>query len=100
MGRLQTLPSRVQAMPSRLAPAPERYGQGRGGRPWRRTVERIKARDKGLCQPHLREGLIHIGHECDHVVPLSQGGSDTDTNLEWVCRDYHSAKTAREARGG
>lgn len=98
---------RLRSMPPRMAMATTphalteavRYGLGRGGRPWRRTVERIKARAHGLCEPCGREGNVHIGHECDHVIPLSQGGTDDDSNLQWICRTAHAAKTARESHG-
>lgn len=102
MPKLKTVPPRLRVLGAVHTRPREQgsYGQGRGGRPWRRTVERIKARDEGLCQQCKREGLLRIGHECDHIVPLSQGGTDADTNLEMICTTHHRAKTAREARGG
>lgn len=70
------------------------------GRPWRRLRERIMLRDKYLCQACLRAGRLQVGTECDHIVPLAQGGDDSSHNLEAICKPCHDAKTMREARIG
>ena len=36
------------------------------------------------------------GYEIDHIVPLSQGGSDDPSNMQLLTVDQHKAKTARE----
>lgn len=75
--------------------------QQRGyGAEWDRTRKRIMTRDGGICQPCLREGPLHQGHEVDHKIPKSQGGTDDDSNLEVICRRRHREKTAREAIAG
>lgn len=106
MSKVRNLPMRVQTLPSRVAvPAQgqggDRYGQGRGGRPWRRKRERVLARDGYLCKCDdcVRLGLLLVAHEVDHIVPMSQGGSDDDSNLRAINRDCHKRKTAREAHG-
>lgn len=74
-----------------------RWGQGRGGRPWRRLVEAVKRRDQYVCQAC---GRLTTDGECDHIVPLSQGGTDDMSNLQWLCREpCHMAKTALEGVG-
>lgn len=74
-----------------------RYGQGRGGRPWRRIVERIKARDGYVCQ---QCGRVTVDGEVDHRIPLAKGGTDDDANLQWLCREpCHRDKTIREQGG-
>jgi 5-methylcytosine-specific restriction protein A len=35
--------------------------------------------------------------QVDHDVPLEQGGSNEDENLNLLCVECHSAKTAQEA---
>ena len=40
-----------------------------------------------------------MADEVDHIVPLSQGGTDEDTNLRAIHHDCHKVKTQREARG-
>ena len=72
-----------------------RWGNGRGGRPWRRTVERIKARDQYTCQAC---GRITQEGDVDHRVSLAKGGKDTDDNLQYLCRiPCHRDKTLRES---
>lgn len=86
---------------------PKRSRSGRGGRPWERTREAIFSRDDYLCQEHLRRGEYvvvslhgdHVGH-CDHIVPLEEGGTDDDDNLQTLCGDCHTDKTSKEAARG
>lgn len=86
----------------RLAPSTTRYGQGRGGRPWRRLRERILERDGWLCQCEdcQQRKMPLPAHEVDHIIPLSQGGTDDPSNLRAISRSCHRAKSAREARHG
>lgn len=68
-----------------------RYGQGRGGRPWRRLVEIVKIRDQYTCYVC---GRITDEGDCDHKVPLSKGGTNDLGNLGWICRvPCHRDKT-------
>ena len=40
------------------------------------------------------------GYEVDHIIPLSQGGSDDPSNMQLLTVEQHAQKTARErARG-
>lgn len=71
-----------------------RWGSGRGGRPWRRLVEAVKRRDQLICREC---GRVTEDGECDHATPISQGGTDRLDNLRWLCRDCHAAKTLRES---
>lgn len=73
------------------------YGQGRGGRPWRRTRDAVLVRDGRLCQPCRRADRLTLATEVDHIVPLCEGGSDDDANLEAICRPCHGVKTQAEA---
>lgn len=64
-----------------------------------RTRERILTRDMGLCQcdeckaaPYAR-----AASEVDHRVPLWDGGSDDDANLQSMHPDCHERKTKAEA---
>lgn len=41
---------------------------------------------------------IPKGHELDHKIPLSQGGTDTLRNLHLIKTKRHTIKTAKEAR--
>lgn len=71
-----------------------RYGQGRGGRPWRRLAQSIKERDLYTCQMC---GRVTLEGDIDHRIPLARGGTDDPSNLQYLCREpCHAAKTARE----
>jgi 5-methylcytosine-specific restriction enzyme A len=112
--RLSTLPSRVQPAPSRKlgntddqGKAATAWGQGRGGSKWRTRRERIFDRDGFVCQICKSAGIMRVvtlhgsSHGvCDHIVPMSQGGGDDDTNLQTICQACDAAKTQRESRGG
>jgi 5-methylcytosine-specific restriction protein A len=80
--------------------APPRYGQGRGGRPWRRKRDAVLKRDGHLCRQCRREGALTLASQVDHVVPVAEGGTDDETNLEAICDLHHLAKTQAEARRG
>lgn len=59
-------------------------------------------RDGYLCQcEECQDGkrLPRVADEVDHIVPLSQGGTDDPGNLRAINHDCHKPKTAREARG-
>ncbi len=73
---------------------------GLSGRPWRRLRDQILRRDSYLCQCDecKRLGRLLPANEVDHVIPLSQGGSDSPDNLRAINRDCHRAKTQRESR--
>lgn len=100
MPRLQTLKPRVATLDTRragMAPPAENYGQGRGGRPWRRLAESIKARDNYTCRAC---GRVTAAGEVDHIVPRCRGGSDDPSNLQWLCaKPCHAEKSRREAAG-
>ena len=70
------------------------------GRPWRRIRERILQRDKGLCQPCLKQGFYTPANEVDHIVNIASGGTDSDDNLQAICGPCHKLKTQQEARRG
>jgi 5-methylcytosine-specific restriction protein A len=76
------------------------YGQGRGGRPWRKKRDAVMKRDCYLCQPCKAAGRLTLATQCDHKVPMAEGGTDEDTNLQAICDACHEAKTKAEAARG
>lgn len=96
---------RHKPMP-RIAPrheaqgAKENYGQGRGGRPWRRKRAAVMKRDGYVCQPCKQQNRVTLATEVDHVIPQAEGGTDDESNLQAICETCHKAKTAAEAARG
>ena len=102
--KLQTLKPRLQqASYSRLKTLDTKAGTTvriRGGI-WSATIRRIKQRDSYTCASC---GLVRRDHEVDHIIPLEQGGSNGDHNLQLLCKPHaggkgcHAAKTKTEAQ--
>ena len=65
------------------------------GNTWKFLREQVFRRDNHRCQ---KCGLFGQVLECDHVVPLEQGGLDHIDNLQTLCVACHVAKTAAENR--
>lgn len=51
-----------------------------------------------LCVHCQRDGRVTAAVHLDHIVPLWQGGPDTERNLQGLCVPCHAAKSADEAR--
>jgi len=74
-------------------------GKRKTGRHGVNDRERIRYRDKGLCQECARQGIVTLGTAVDHITPLSCGGTDADSNKQLLCRECHKAKSRIERRG-
>lgn len=88
-----------------LAPMQEAipaYGQGRGGRPWRRLRDAVLKRDRYLCQCQQckADKRVTLAEEVDHIIPISEGGTDDMKNLQAINAQCHKVKTAKEAARG
>lgn len=99
--KLQTLKPKLQVLDTRRVPTLDTKAgatQRVRGRKWMTQRQRIQMRDACTCAGC---GLVRIDHEVDHIVPLEQGGSNDDSNLQLLCSGpdgCHAKKTAREAR--
>lgn len=66
------------------------------GRALQRRNERIKLRDGYRCQEC---GRVTTQGQVDHRIPLAQGGTEDDDNLQWLCeKPCHAEKSKREAQ--
>jgi 5-methylcytosine-specific restriction protein A len=59
---------------------------------WHKTRKRILERDEYRCYRCGADGCRRV----DHIVPVSQGGGDEDSNLAAICDVCERSKTARE----
>ncbi|WP_433465805.1 HNH endonuclease [Spirillospora sp. CA-128828] len=75
---------------------------------WKRTRQRIIARDAGVCQwPTDAQGTARCGApgtDVDHIVPVFMAKTEAelellerDSNLRLLCGPHHRHKTASDA---
>jgi 5-methylcytosine-specific restriction protein A len=64
------------------------------GRSWQRKRETVLLGADCMCVLCK----VAAATEVDHVTPLEQGGSNSETNLQPLCHDCHAAKTKQEQR--
>lgn len=58
---------------------------------WKRTRARIVKRDHGICHYCGRDNST----SCDHLIPVSKGGTDNDDNLVCSCWPCNQKKGDR-----
>jgi 5-methylcytosine-specific restriction protein A len=80
-----------QPTTARLRPVVERK-RGRAGQRDRAQV----LAEEPFCRSCLGRGLEVGSNEVDHIVPLSEGGSDERSNKQALCVPCHAAKSANE----
>lgn len=94
--KLQRLQSKLQAItPKQPRPVKKNWGDGRGGRPWRRLKAEIHKRDDWTCQ-HCKHVTMVL--ELDHIRNKALGGTDDKSNLQSLCTPCHKKKTQMESR--
>lgn len=79
--------------PARLSPSARGYD-----RAWQRIRQRILSTNP-LCAHCRADGRVTLATEVDHIVPLREGGTHDDNNLQPLCKSCHSSKTAAQSRG-
>lgn len=67
----------------------ERYGAK-----WRRIRKRY-VKEHPLCEHCLEAGVIKPVQEVHHIVPLSLGGTNDESNLVSLCRSCHMKEHAK-----
>jgi 5-methylcytosine-specific restriction protein A len=53
-----------------------------------------------LCVLCLEAGRVTIATIADHLVPLAEGGPDTEANTQPLCKACHDVKSQAEAARG
>lgn len=78
----------------------------RGGSADKRAPESVRTRRRLKLwteDPHCKGcGVLTDypwGFELDHIVPLSEGGPDTEENSQVLCIECHKAKSRAESAG-
>jgi 5-methylcytosine-specific restriction protein A len=49
-----------------------------------------------LCEDCKAKGRYTEATTPDHIVPLAQGGADTDDNIRCLCAECHDKRTAEQ----
>lgn len=65
------------------------------GRSWQR-IRQQQLNRQPLCEACNARGRIRAAQEVDHIVPLSDGGTNDAENLQSLCKSCHSKKTRAE----
>ena len=74
------------------------------GNKWLSIRQQVLLRDNYTC---VNCGRVSMDNECDHIIPLEQGGSNDMHNLQTLCawvdehgvkRGCHAEKTREEAQ--
>lgn len=82
----------VRRSPHHLIPEPVRP-------PWRRYRAKISRDIRAMIYRRDGSRCLHCGSmqdlTLDHIIPWSQGGSDSPTNLQTLCRSCNAKKGAR-----
>jgi len=65
------------------------------GKDWRRVSAAYRRRNP-LCEMCKAAGRLRPAEEVHHMVPLADGGTHGEGNLQALCKRCHSAITARE----
>lgn len=66
-----------------------------GGSHTREDLERIYQQQRGKCAA-CKCSLANARKEVDHIVPLSRGGHNNPSNLQYLCRSCNRAKSAKD----
>lgn len=66
----------------------------RGRRAVAQRLRRLQA--EPLCRDCAAQGIVREATVPDHIVPLTKGGSDDDSNIRCLCADCHQARTAEQ----
>ncbi len=67
------------------------------GRRWMAICAHMM-RKQPWCMACLARGVYTPGRQTDHIVPLSLGGTDDESNLQRLCNPCHDEKSEREEK--
>ena len=92
------MPARIERYrPPRLKAEPTKEVAHYVSADWRARRIRILVRDAYTCRACGRVVYGKAAH-VDHIVPLEDGGTDADANLQVLCISCHGVKTREEQR--
>lgn len=66
---------------------------------WKRIRSQARTRDGNRCVQCGADGRT-TQLFCDHITPVAEGGTDTLSNAQMLCKSCHDPKTQAEAQRG
>jgi 5-methylcytosine-specific restriction protein A len=64
---------------------------------WKRIRAKVLRRAGSQCEfTMIGIRCVSPASDVDHIVPIFEGGSDDDSNLQALCGRHHDDKTAKE----
>ena len=64
-----------------------------------RTLQRLRAKlfeEHPLCAECTRQGRVAEAKQRDHIIPLTEGGEDVESNVQGLCCACHDMKSEAE----
>ncbi len=52
--------------------------------------------DNPLCVECRKRGVVRVWTQLDHIIALDNGGLDVESNLQGLCDECHTIKTAKD----
>jgi 5-methylcytosine-specific restriction protein A len=103
MGRVKLLQPRVAVIgDTRVQRKPWQNAHG-ARRLTGRALQRARAElfeREPLCRKCRERGRVAVAVIRDHIIPLGEGGTEDDSNIQPLCQTCSDAKTAEEAKRG
>jgi 5-methylcytosine-specific restriction protein A len=90
-----TLQPRVQTLSTSTARSQTQTVRIRGNSLY--AIRRKHFTQHPLCVTCEAEGRTSLATELDHIIPLWEGGHESEANRQGLCTECHKAKTAEEA---
>lgn len=76
--------------------SPDQRIRGRKGQ----ELRKARLMREPLCRHCYERGIITASVTPDHVIPLKDGGTESEINIQCLCEQCHAIKTAYEAAEG
>lgn len=63
---------------------------------WVKIRAKALLRDGHLCQQCIKDGVITLATDVDHIISKAKGGTNRMENLQSLCKQCHKVKTNME----
>jgi 5-methylcytosine-specific restriction endonuclease McrA len=95
---MQTLKPALKELDTTLTKSIVQQKRIRGSHLYKLMRDMPGPRVCAICVKQSPAGMARYGDELDHIVPIWAGGGNNHTNLQWLCRQHHLAKSKQEIK--